>query len=85
MKNDIRRQIIKVRSESSSNAFKEQNDQIIKQILNDQKFVDAKCVGLFYPLKNEVNLIELTNGKKQYAFPKVETDGIHFYLLDFPS
>lgn len=82
MKNDIRRQIIKIRNESSSTAYKNQNDQIVKLILNDQNYIDAKCVGLFYPLKNEVNLIELTNGNKQYAFPKVESDGIHFYLLD---
>ena len=82
MKNDIRRQMIKIRTESSSTAFNAQNDQIIKHILNDQKYIDAKCVGLFYPLKNEVNLIALTNGNKQYAFPKVEPDGIHFYLLD---
>ena len=71
MKNDIRRQIIKVRSESSSNAFKEQNDQIIKKILNDQKFVDAKCVGLFYPLK--ISLVQRPNDWAQKEQTATET------------
>ena len=82
MKNEIRKQIIKIRNESSSKAFNEQNDYIIREIQKDEHFINAKCVGLFYPLKNEVNLIPLTRGNKKYAFPKVEPDGIHFYLLD---
>ncbi len=82
MKDDIRRQMMKIRMESVSTAFNKQNSQIIDMIQKDHKFIDAKCIGLFYPLKNEVNLLPLTNGKQEYAFPKVESDGIHFYLLD---
>ncbi len=82
MKDDIRRQIIKTRNEVSPRLFTHQNDEIILMIENDLDYEQSKCVGIFYPLRNEVNLLPLTKGQKKYAFPKVEKDGIHFYLLE---
>ncbi len=82
MKSEIRKQMILTRNQMSSNSLKDKNDKIIKAILDDDHFQNAKCVGIYYPLKNEVNLLPLTNGKQKFAFPRVESDGIHFYLLD---
>lgn len=82
MKNDIRRQIIEKRNQSSSKSFTKQNDEMIQMIQNDEAYQKAQCVGIFYPLKNEVNLLPLTKDHKKFAFPKVEKDGIHFYMLE---
>lgn len=82
MKNDIRKKIIETRNQTSSKSFVHQNDEIIQLIENDFDYKQSKCVGLYYPLRNEVNLLPLTKGQKKYAFPKVEKDGIHFYLLE---
>jgi len=82
MKSEIRQQMILTRNQMKSNLLKDKNDKIIKAILDDDYFQNAKCVGIYYPLKNEVNLLPLTNGKQSFAFPRVESDGIHFYLLD---
>ncbi|MFH1693798.1 MAG: 5-formyltetrahydrofolate cyclo-ligase [Bacillota bacterium] len=82
MKDDIRRQMIENRNNMSSKSLKAQNDQIMSMIQSDSYFQKATYVGIYYPLKNEVNLLGLTQGNQKYAFPKVESDGIHFYLLD---
>lgn len=82
MKDGIRRRIIEIREQSLTKSFNSQNEEIIEMIENDHEYQQAKCVGIYYPLKNEVNLLPLTKGEKKYAFPKVEKDGIHFYLLE---
>lgn len=82
MKDDVRRQMISKREQSLTKTFIQQNQEIIDQIENDLDYQNSICVGLYYPLKNEVNLLPLTKGNKKYAFPKVEKDGIHFYLLE---
>lgn len=82
MKDDIRRKVIEIRNQASPKLFNNQNDEIIEMIEHDLDYQQSTCVGLYYPLRNEVNLLPLTKGQKKYAFPKVEKDGIHFYLLE---
>ncbi|MBN2299966.1 MAG: 5-formyltetrahydrofolate cyclo-ligase [Acholeplasmataceae bacterium] len=82
MKNELRIQLIKQRNQMSSKQLQVKNENIIKQILNDDDFLHAQVIGIYYPLGNEVNLLSLTKSQHKFAFPKVESDGIHFYYLD---
>ncbi len=82
MKKEIRIQLIQTRNQMNSKQLHGKNEMIIKQIRNDDVFQHASVIGIYYPLGNEVNLLSLTNSNQKFAFPKVEPDGIHFYLLD---
>lgn len=82
MKSEIRKQMISKRNQMQSHTLKEHNEKIIEKIKADDRFQNASCIGIYYPMQNEVNLLPLTSVHKKFAFPKVESDGIHFYELD---
>ena len=56
------------------------SDLIIKDIIDSKIIDDYKIIGLYYPLKYEIDLLELMNyyDDKIFCFPKT-TDVIEFY------
>lgn len=48
------------------------SETIKKKILTHPAFMKAQHVMLFYPLKYEINLLELLNENKNFYFPKVK-------------
>ena len=79
-KSEIRLMMLERRNTSTKEELNKKNQSIIDQILKDERFICAKTVAIYYPMGNEVNLLALLKNKKNFAFPKVEKDGIHFYL-----
>jgi 5-formyltetrahydrofolate cyclo-ligase len=77
-KKEIRKQMLEMRSKFDRSEMRKKNRHIIQQIKHDKDYIDAKCVAIFYPMRNEVNLLELLNLKKTFAFPKIMDDGMHF-------
>jgi 5-formyltetrahydrofolate cyclo-ligase len=47
---------------------------IVEKIRKMPEYKRAKSVMLFYPKKNEINLIALLDDKKKFYFPRVEGD-----------
>lgn len=77
---DIRKSMLHLRNRLSEEDVMLKSQTITTLIKNDTHYQHAKCVALFYPMGHEVNLLSLLTDQKQFCFPKVEKDGIHFYL-----
>lgn len=71
-KSDLRREKLNIRNRLTIDEIKEKSSLIVKRLKPHLK----GRVGIFYPIKNEVDLLELlTNG---IAFPKV-IDDMNFF------
>lgn len=81
-KQEIRQWMLEQRKHLSSEEILKMSHEIVLKIRLDEAYQKADCVAIFYPMKGEVNLLELIDGKKNICFPKVEHDGIHFYMYD---
>lgn len=57
---------------------------IVQKMEKHHKFINAKTVGIYYPIQNEVNieLLDLTN--KNILFPRInkKTNKLEFVLID---
>jgi 5-formyltetrahydrofolate cyclo-ligase len=78
IKNKIRKEMIEIRNNYNQDELKRKNHIIIDQITNDIDYQKSNIVALFYPMKNEVDLLELINNHKTFCFPKVTQDGLVF-------
>lgn len=56
------------------------DQHIINQIISHQKFIQAKTIALFYPMKSEINLLALLKQDKVFLFPKVNKEDLDFYV-----
>jgi 5-formyltetrahydrofolate cyclo-ligase len=81
-KSEIRKMMLERRNLSSKKELNKKNQSIIDQVMKDERFLHAQTVALYHPMGNEVNLLPLMKTEKKFAFPKVESDGIHFYLYE---
>lgn len=79
-KSDIRSEMIMRRKQQNEQEKLLKNKTIIEQIKNHHAYICAKSVALFYPMKDEVNLLELLNEKKTFLFPRVRKDKMDFYI-----
>lgn len=58
--------------------------ELIEIIINNQKFLQAEKIGLYYPLKYELNLLVLLEifPTKRFYFPKTEKHLMTFRFID---
>lgn len=54
---------------------------IVSKLEEDPDFKKAKCVSIFYPMGNEVNLLSFV-GKKNIAFPKIVDQQLRFIAYE---
>jgi len=80
IKSELRKAMINKRSSMTPDQVNEKSKHIVDQIRLDQDYINASIVALFYPMKEEVNLLTLLEDQKTFLFPRVEKDGIHFYV-----
>lgn len=66
-KDDLR-QMAKVKRSKFDSSLA--SDDIVKNILRWDEFLSAKNVMIYYPIKNEINLLGLL-GEKNFFFPKL--------------
>ena len=52
------------------------SEQIVYNIRNSSLYQDAKNVMIFYPMKDEINLLPLLDDDKQFYLPRVNGDYI---------
>jgi 5-formyltetrahydrofolate cyclo-ligase len=81
-KKDIRKNMIRLRSIQKRGDKNLRDQHILKQITTHQKFISAKTVAIFYPMKNEIDLLKLLSYDKIFLFPKVNQDDLDFYIFD---
>jgi 5-formyltetrahydrofolate cyclo-ligase len=79
-KSELRKDMMMKRSAMTSEEVMERSLKIIYRIKQDLRYQQAKVIALFYPMGHEVNLLSLLEDQtKEFRFPRVEKDGIHFY------
>ncbi len=52
------------------------SQKLVQIIRNDDFYICAKNVMIFYPTKYEINLLELLDDEKKFFLPKVEEDNL---------
>lgn len=83
-KAELRQLMITKRNQLTQPEVLERSKNIVDHIRFDHRYQAAQTVALFYPMGNEVNLLELLHDQKTFLFPKVESDGLHFYRYEKP-
>ena len=67
---------------ADSGMLKKNSSLIVSKILNSELFASCKHVGLYFPIKNEVNLLPLLKVKdKKFYFPACVNNNLEFRLF----
>jgi 5-formyltetrahydrofolate cyclo-ligase len=82
MKSEIRKLMFEKRNQANLDDLTRSSLDIISQIQSDKNYQDAKLVAIFYPMEREVNLLGLLKDSKDFCFPKVTREGLHFFKYD---
>lgn len=78
-KDIIRQKILKKRLLLNEKFINEKSEIIIQKIQKSKLYTSSKKILIYYPFKNEVNILALTKDKtKQYYLPLVENDELHY-------
>lgn len=78
-KSELRKVIFQKRGQMTQDEVLYKSKTIVEKIRNDVRYKHASRVAIFYPMGQEVNLLDLLKDDKVFLFPRVEKDGIHFY------
>lgn len=81
-KQQIRKIMKEKRDKMSKELRKEQTTRILKQIQNDQHYQHSNVIAIFFPMGSEIDLRALLDDDKTFVFPRVEKDGMHFYVRE---
>lgn len=78
----IRSIILEKRKKLSDDFVLKKSLKIIEKLKKIREFKEAKNIWIFYPLKWEVDLLALLDLKdKDFYFPKVDWEDMHFWLV----
>lgn len=81
MKREIRKKLLEKRSKLSKFDITNFSENIVKKIKNSQIFKESKIIGLYCPIRNEVDLIPLFNENKTICLPRVFGDDMEFFIV----
>ena len=80
---EIRTLMQSKRNELDEHTVKEKSQKLNGIINAHQAYQKAKSVGIFYPMRNELDLMHLQKDPhKIFCFPKVEGNNLVFYEVD---
>ncbi len=81
-KKELRRAMIAKRKQLSLTETEGKSKIICARVREFSPFREAKAIGLYYPIHNEVNLLPLRDTfPGRTLFPKVHNDVFHFYAV----
>lgn len=83
-KSELRKLIVEKRTGISSKQKLESKQRIIEQLREDEHFLKADFVGLYYPAHQEMDITELIMlyPNKVFAYPKIVNDKIMYLQID---
>lgn len=68
----IRKRLQALRNQLTQAAIRERSSRIVDKVKAHPWYLEAKIVGLYYPIESEVNLLELLQDEtKTFCFPKI--------------
>lgn len=81
IKETIREAMLQIRNDLLEEKIVAAKKNILDQIAKDKNFKKAKVVGLYYPILNEVDIIDLIRKfpDKTYCLPKLHNNQIYYY------
>lgn len=82
MKNNIRKSLLELRRSLSEDEVKNKSKIIVEKIRKTDSYKASKVVGLYCPIKNEVDLLELFNDSKTICLPRVCGNDMEFYIVN---
>ncbi|MBN3490998.1 5-formyltetrahydrofolate cyclo-ligase [Acholeplasma equirhinis] len=83
-KKTLRKQILEKRSALTDARKKEAASKVIEKLCEDEHFLKADFVGLFYPANGEMDLMEIISRfpDKIFALPKTVNDKVMYLQYD---
>ncbi|NLK12083.1 MAG: 5-formyltetrahydrofolate cyclo-ligase [Candidatus Phytoplasma sp.] len=80
-KKELRTKILEERNQLTSIQVVLAQTEVIKKIKEDPNFIKSTYIGLYNPIKNEMDLNEITRKfpDKIFSYPTVEGDDLVFY------
>lgn len=83
-KSELRKLIVEKRTGISSKQKLESKQRIIEQLKEDEHFLKADFVGLYYPAHQEMDITEIIMlyPNKVFAYPKIVNDKIMYLQID---
>ncbi|ABX81957.1 5-formyltetrahydrofolate cyclo-ligase [Acholeplasma laidlawii] len=84
MKKVLRKQIIEARLGISQEQRLQSSKKVMDMLSEEEHFLKADFVGIFYPTQNEMDLTPLIEKypDKIFAYPKIVNDKIQFLQVD---
>ncbi len=80
----IRKNIINERKSLNKNQIEFMSSNVVKKITEKYFFIESKNIAMYYPFKNEVDLLNIFkkyNESKNFLFPKVHGNEMKFHLV----
>jgi 5-formyltetrahydrofolate cyclo-ligase len=79
-KSEIRIQMLEKRDAINENQHLKLSLKAVKQIQAHHVYQQARVVGIYHPIKNELNLLSLLDDQKTFLLPVVKEDNMHYHL-----
>ncbi|MFA5719965.1 MAG: 5-formyltetrahydrofolate cyclo-ligase [Acholeplasmataceae bacterium] len=79
-KKALRKQAFAYFKEMSDEVYLARTKEVLEFIMNDEKFLNAQKVGIYYPIHKEINLLILMElfPEKAFFFPRLEGHTLSF-------
>jgi 5-formyltetrahydrofolate cyclo-ligase len=85
-KNEFRKLLLKLNKDNRQTDFSDEDSIILDKLKESELFKNAQTILLYYPLKNEVNVLPLIDfclsNNKKVALPRTFREKIEFYSID---
>lgn len=86
-KEQVRKELINKRKLLNDRDIKDTKDKVLKKIISSLDFITSEVIGIYMPVNNEVDLLELLEffPEKTFCVPKVVNNSIIFVKIDRQS
>lgn len=82
MKKEIRKKMLEMRKNLSKFEVTNSSEIIVNKIKNSKDFKEAKIIGIYYPIRNEIDLLKLFEENKTLCLPRVFGDEMEFFIVN---
>ena len=78
-KTELRYTMLEKRMQLSKEIIEMYSKEAVKKIQKHPYYIHANHIGIYRPIKNELNILDLTNDKKHFALPVVHDDDMQYH------
>ena len=78
-KTELRYIMLEKRMHLSKEIIEMYSKEAVKKIQKHPYYIHANHIGIYHPIKNELNILDLTKDKKHFALPVVHDDDMQYH------